>query len=405
VPRASRALRIVLLSQYFPPEIGATQSRMQAFAEYLARRGHDVTVLAEFPNHPVGVMPPEYRRRVVEVDRSNPYRVVRVWVHATTEKTQKTRLSFYTSFMALATLVAPFTGRPDVVVATTPPLFTGLAGLAIARSLRAPLVLDVRDLWPAAATSLQQISPGLSTRAAESLEQRLYRAAAAVVAVTRPFCEHIDAIRNTPPATRLIPNGTLDLFFEQDGRDRLGIPADRFLVTFAGTLGIAQALPAALEAAALAPEVAFSFVGEGPIKPLLLEQVREERLANVQFHPQVPLEAVRPILAGSDALLVTLSGHPTFRQFIPSKLVDFMAVGRPVVLAAAGESADLVDVAGAGLVVAPEEPEALAAAVRWLRDHPEEAAAMGERGRAFARTRLRSTLAGELEDVLLSVVR
>jgi glycosyltransferase involved in cell wall biosynthesis len=405
ISRAERTLKVLLVSQYFPPEIGATQSRMQTFAEYLARRGHDVTVIAEFPNHPVGLMAPEYRHRLVEVDRSNPYRVIRVWVRANTEKTQKTRLSFYTSFMALAALVAPFTGRPDVVVATTPPLFTGLAGVAIARSLAAPLVLDVRDLWPAAATSLRQISPGFSTRAAEEMERRLYRAAAAVVAVTRPFCEHVDAIRSSPPPTRFIPNGTLDLFFEADGRDRLGVPDDRFLVTFAGTLGIAQALPAALDAAAHAPEVTFNFVGEGPMKPLLLEQVREARLGNVHFHPQVPLEAVQPILAGSDALLVTLSAHPTFRQFVPSKLVDFMAVGRPVVLAAAGESADLLKHAGAGVVVAPEEPEALARAVQWVRDHPDEAAAMGERGRAFARTRLRSALAAELEDVLLSVAR
>ena len=102
---------IILVSQYFPPEIGATQTRMQAFAEYLAERGHDVTVVAEFPNHPQGVIPPEYRGRIVEDDRSNPYRVLRVWVKTSPEKTQMTRLSFYLSFMALAVAVAPLTGR------------------------------------------------------------------------------------------------------------------------------------------------------------------------------------------------------------------------------------------------------------------------------------------------------
>lgn len=405
IPAAPRSLRVLVVSQYFPPEIGATQSRMQAFAEYLARRGHDVTVISEFPNHPIGVMPREYRRRLLEVDRSNPYKVIRVWVRTTPEKTQMTRLSFYTSFMAMAAAVAPIAGRPDVVLATTPPLFTGVAGLAIARFMRAPLVLDVRDLWPAAATSLRQISPGVSTRMAEITERHLYRDAAAVVAVTRPFCDHVDAIRGKPPRTRLIPNGTLDLFFEGDGQDRNGVPPDRFLVTFAGTLGIAQALPSALDAAALAPEVEFAFIGEGPIKHLLLEQAREQNLRNVRFQPQVPLEAIRPLLAGSDALLVTLSAHPTFRQFVPSKLVDFMAVGRPVVLAAAGEAADVVTTAGAGLVVPPEDPAALAEAIRWLRDHPNEAAAMGARGREFAGTRLRSRHAAMLEETLLTVAR
>jgi hypothetical protein len=104
--RASRRLRIVLVSQYFPPEIGATQSRMQSFAEHLADRGHRVTVIAEFPNHPHGVMPSEYRGRLVEDDRSNAYRVLRVWVKTNEEKTQMTRLEFYVSFMALATAAA-----------------------------------------------------------------------------------------------------------------------------------------------------------------------------------------------------------------------------------------------------------------------------------------------------------
>jgi glycosyltransferase involved in cell wall biosynthesis len=403
---ATRALKVLLVSQYFPPEIGATQSRMQAFAEYLSLRGHDVTVIAEFPNHPLGVFPDEYRGRWVEDDRSNPYRVLRVRVRASSEKTQMTRLSFYTSFMGMATAVAPRAGRPDVVLATTPPLFTGLAGWAIARMMRAPLVLDVRDLWPAAATSLNQISPGWPTRAAELIERRLYRVASAVVAVTYPFTQHIDTIRGKEPHTTLIPNGTLDQFFEDCGRNRLGVPEERYLVTFAGTLGIAQALPSTLDAAAqLSAEADFSYVGEGPMKEIVVDQARELGLKNVHFHDQIPLEQITPVLAGSDALLVPLSGHPTFEGFVPSKLIDFMAVGRPVLLAASGESARIVEESGSGIVVPPEDPAALAAAVRRLRDDPAAAKAMGERGRAFARTRLRSAQAERLESVLVDVAR
>lgn len=166
VKRARTSLRIVLLSQYFAPEIGATQTRMQSFAEYLAGRGHQVTVITEFPNHPIGVIPERYRGRLLVDDRSNPYRVVRVWVRASHEKTQATRMAFYLSYMAFATAVSPLVRRADVVLATTPPLFTGMAGLMIARMKRAPFVLDVRDLWPAAAVSLRQISVGPQLRAA-----------------------------------------------------------------------------------------------------------------------------------------------------------------------------------------------------------------------------------------------
>jgi glycosyltransferase involved in cell wall biosynthesis len=432
VGRAERSLRVVLLSQYFSPEIGATQARMQSFAEYLAARGHRVTVVSEFPNHPVGVIPESFRGHLYVDDRANPYRVLRVWVRASPEKTQARRMAFYLSYMALATAAAPLVGRADVVVATSPPLFVGLAGLAMARLKRAPLVLDVRDLWPAAAVSLNQIGGGAQLRAGEALERLLYRRAARVVCVTRPFCSHVDAITGGPPAA-YIPNGTLELFFVEDGgsRERLGISVDDFLVTFAGTHGIAQALPSVLDAAerlsrrvafALVGEgpvktevmraaaerlnrrVTFALVGEGPVKAELMRDAESRGLENVRFHPEVPLEDIVPVLAASDALLVPLVAHPTFADFVPSKMIDYMAVGRPVLLAAAGEAARLLDESGGGIVVAPEDPEGLARAVQWLAEHPEEADAMGRRGREFARTRLRSVQAERLEQLLLDVV-
>ena len=400
---ADRALRVLLLSQYFPPEVGATQSRMQAFAEHLTDRGHDVTVICEFPNHPRGVIPPDYHGRLVEDDRSNAYRVLRTWVMTHPEKTQVTRLEFYLSFMAMAGAVAPRAGRPDVVFATTPPLFTAAAGLAIARAARAPFVLDVRDLWPAAATSLGQIAGGWVTESAELLERRLYRSSDAVIAVTQPFCEYIDGIRRRAPETRLVPNGTLDLFFDDvppEQRD-----PDEFVVTFAGNFGIAQGLPSLLDASALVNgNVVVQLVGEGPVKELLVEQAAQHDLRNVRFRPQVPLEQVPPILRASDALLVSLSSHPTFRSFIPSKMIDFMATGRPVILSAAGEPAVLAEGARSAVVVPPEDPQALAHAIAWVRDHPDEAREMGERGRAFARTRLRSVQAATLEEILFETV-
>jgi putative colanic acid biosynthesis glycosyltransferase WcaI len=410
VGRSQRPLRILLLSQYFSPEVGATQSRMQAFAEYLAARGHDVTVIAEFPNHPHGVIPSDYRGRLYEDDRSNPYRVLRVWVKASEEKTQRTRMKFYLSYMALATAMAPVVGSVDVVFATSPPLFTGVAGAVLARLNRAPFVLDVRDLWPSAAVSLNQIPSQAAIRASGVLERRLYREAAVVTAVTKPFCAHIDAIRGREPQTVLLPNGTLDLFFEdadpQDARERLGAGDGEALVTFAGTLGIAQALLTVLDAARLSGDsVQWALVGDGPMRDRLLQGAEKRKLTNLHLHPQVPLEEMPPLLAASDALLVTLAAHPTFADFVPSKLIDFMAAGRPVLLAAAGESARLLENAGAGIAVAPEDPQALADAARWLVSHPDEAAEMARRGRAFARGRLRSAQAARLEELLLELAR
>jgi len=139
------------------------------------------------------------------------------------------------------------------------------------------------------------------------------------------------------------------------------------------------------------------------MKDIVVALADEKHLANVHFHPQVALDEVPPILAGSDALLVPLSGHPTFEQFVPSKMIDFMATGKPVVLSAAGESARILEASGAGVVVAPESPVELASAIRWLAEHPAEAAEMGRRGRQFAAGRMRSVQAERLEQLLLEV--
>jgi glycosyltransferase involved in cell wall biosynthesis len=299
-------------------------------------------------------------------------------------------------------------GRADVVLATSPPLFTGLAGVSLARMSRAQLVLDVRDLWPAAAQALGQISGGVPMRAAVGLERWLYRRSDAVVAVTLPFCRHIDAYRAGSPSTALIANGTLEVFFEEaeaGARAELGVPADAFLVMFAGTHGIAQSLPSVLDAAdRVGGKIHFAFVGDGPVKAALENDARLRGLENVHFHPQVPITDVPRMLAASDALLVPLSAHPLFGDFIPSKLIDFMASGKPVLLAASGEPARIVERNRAGVVVAPEDADALAEATVWLAANPEVAEAMAMRGRSFARSRLRSVQAERLEQVLIDVV-
>ena len=239
---------------------------------------------------------------------------------------------------------------------------------------------------------------------AAALERSLYKRSAAVVAVTRPFCEHIDRIRRASPKSVLIPNGTLEQFFvsnDRSARPRLGLGPGRFLVVFAGTHGIAQGLHSAVEAAGRANGVHFAFIGEGPVKNSLVAEAQNRGLENISFHSQIPMDQIPAILAASDALLVPLSAHPTFADFVPSKLFDFMAAGRPVILSAQGESARIVKNAGGGLVVEPERPDALADAAEWLAAHPREAEEMGKRGREFARNRLRRVQAERLEQVLL----
>ena len=385
-------MHVVFVTQYFTPEVGATQTRMHEFARACATAGHRVTVLTEFPNHPHGRIPDEYRGRVASRESLDGFTVVRVWVWTRPEKTFWTRLAFYGSFFALATLRGLWLGRRiDAVVATSPPLPVGLAGWLIARAGGARFVLDVRDLWPAAAEALGELRRAALLRLAARLERFLYRHADRVTAVTRGFVRHVGRHVTDPGVVRWLPNGAATDVFDPGRvdpglRGRLGL-GDRFVVTFAGLHGIAQGLGVVLEAAALLrdrPEIVFCLVGEGPAKAGLVARAEALGLANVRFLPGVPLSEITPYLTASDALLVPLRRDPVFDTFIPSKLFDFLACARPIVLLVNGEARELLDAAGAGIWVMPEDAPGLAKAVVTLAERPaEERRAMGERGRAY----------------------
>lgn len=383
-------MRVLFVTQYFTPEIGATQTRVHEFARAFAERGHRVTVLTELPNHPHGHISPEYRGRLCSSELMDGFAVERVWVRASPVKSFASRLLFYVSFFLAATLRGVTLRGPfDVVVATSPPLPVGLVGWILARRHGARFVLDVRDLWPAAAQALGELSDPLQLRLAGALEAFLYRNADRVTAVTRSF---VDAIARTAAPHRVVyvPNGASTDLFTPDRPDptlraRLGFGA-KFVVTFAGNLGIAQGLRSVLDAAALLcdEEVLLCFVGDGPAKAELMARAEAHRLPNVSFLPAVPTRQVTPYLLASDALLVTLSAARVFKMFVPSKLFDYFACARPVILMANGEARDILEASGGGVWVRPEDSAGLAGAIRSLAGRSvEERAAIGARGRAY----------------------
>lgn len=385
-------MRVLLISQYFFPEVGATQTRMMEFARALTDAGHEVDVLTEFPNHPAGVIPDSYKGRWIEFDRSLPFRVVRVWVAASRQKTFRTRLQFYGSFVAMAVAASlRLPHRYDVVAATSPPLPVALAGLVIARLKRAAFVMDVRDLWPLAAGALKELSNPRVYRWAERLEQRLYRGADRITVTTRAFERHIGA----QDARRVgkivyVPNGTVERVFDPAAGDngvraRLGLDG-RFVVTYAGLHGVAQDLSTVLAAAGMLkshPQVHFLFVGDGPLKDSLHAEARQRGLSSVTFHPQVPLEESVWYLNASDALLVPLTADPVFRMFVPSKLFDSMACAKPVLLSVDGEARALLEEAEAGVFVPPGSAERLAESILRLAADPSGCEKMGRNGRSY----------------------
>lgn len=384
-------LRILVLSQYFPPEVGATQTRVELFARRLAASGHDVTVVAEVPNHPTGVVFDGWRRRLVVRRREHGYDTVRVWVAASPRKSFWRRIAFYLSYCVSAVLGAltVVRRRPDVIFASSPPLPVLVSAWAVSRVWRRPFVADIRDVWPAVGVALGELRGTQVVAAAQRLERALYRRATAITCVTTGFAEHVERTGIDPARVHLLSNGTVPAIFDPGIVDeglkaRLGIDGC-FVVGYVGLHGIAQALPSVLQAARLLRHeggVRFLFVGEGPVKADLMETATEQGLTNVVFHDQVPLEAVAPYVNACDALVVPLRRLDILASFVPSKLFDFLCCAKPVLLMVDGEARAILDACGGGVFVEPEDAAALAAAVLDLRARPADAAAMGRRGRA-----------------------
>jgi glycosyltransferase involved in cell wall biosynthesis len=397
-------LRILVFSQHFAPEITAAVSRLQPIAKLLAERGHEVEVIAAVPNHPEGVIHDGYRRRAVRRRPLDGFEVRYVWVRTSPDKGVASRLLLYGTYSAMAAAVGAASRRPDVIFASSPPLPTAAAAAVVAKRHGVPWVMDVRDPWPEAAVVLGELSDPWLIRAAEWLERRLYASAAAIVTVTEPFRADIATRVDDPGKISVVPNGTTQMWLEMGeeevGREALGLPGDRFVWTYAGNVGIAQGLDAAIDAAAmLGDEFELTVIGAGPMLSGL--RARAERGgAAVRFLDLMqPAEAARYMRA-SDALLVPLGDQPALAKFVPSKLFDCCAVGRPVIVSAQGEAPRLAREAGAALTVPPGDPEALALAVRRLRDKPELRVQLAGNGRAFASGYLREGQIERLEEIL-----
>jgi glycosyltransferase involved in cell wall biosynthesis len=368
-----------------------------------------VHVITAIPNHPTGVVHEGFRRRAVVRQKLDRVDVSYVWVRSSPIKTTASRLLLYGSYAFSASLAGLVDARPDVILVSSPPLPAAAAAAVVAARHRVPWVMDVRDPWPEVAVALGELTGVRTIRWAERLERGLYASATAIVTVTEPFREHIDARIQDREKITVIPNGTtrlwLDIGNAEVDRVGLGIPTDRFVWTYAGNVGLAQGLDAALEAAELLGErFQLRVVGEGPVLPRLRERAAALPVGSVEFTGLVQPDLAARYLRASDALLVPLGAHPALASFVPSKLFDACAVGRPVILAAAGEARRLTEAAGAVLPVPPEDPAALASALRRLHDDPELRDDLAGRGRSFASAYLREHQVERLEEVLYLAV-
>lgn len=402
-------MRILIVTHYFPPEVGAPQARLSELARAWAAAGDDVTVLTGMPNHPTGVIPPAYRRAVRRRERVDGYTVVRTWLYATPNEKVLRRTLGHLSFMVSAALLGGRVAGPaDIVVVSSPTFFSIGAAWVLARCRRARLVVEVRDLWPAVFRDLGVVTNRVALAVLERLELAAYRAATAVVVVTEGFRANL-IDRGVPPAkVHTIRNGADLQLFTGDTpsnialRTRLGAGRHESLVLYAGAHGISHALPVVADAAQLLRDSAirFAFVGDGAEKERLRRRLVALRLSNVVLQPSVMRVRMPALLASADICLVSLRDITIFDSFVPSKIFELLAAGRPVIGAVAGEAADILSAAGA-VVVPPEDPGALARAIRELAGDPHRQRVMSAAARGYAQVHCdRAVLAATYRDLL-----
>jgi colanic acid biosynthesis glycosyl transferase WcaI len=403
-------MRVLILSQWYAPEPVVKPHQM---AEDLAARGHQVTSITGFPNYPQGRIYPGYRISWRCWEQRDGVRVLRLPLYPNHSRSGAKRALNFLSFASSASLLGPPLSGPAEVVWVYDALLSGISAWWIGLLRRVPFVYEVQDIWPETLAATGMMPSARGARWLLRLAQFIYNQAAAITVSSPGFKRNL--INKGVPAEKIhiMPNwADEDIYRPLPREEGLAVEhglAGRFNVIFGGNLGAAQALSNVLSAAALLqdlPSVQFVLIGDGLEEASLRQAARERGLENVHFIGRQPAEQMPYFFALADGLLVHLKRDPLFEITIPSKTVAYLACGRPILMAVTGDAAEIVRSAGAGLACPPEDPAALAQAVRNLYAmSPAQRDAMGQAGRrAFLANYTRSVLMNRYEALFGEVV-
>ena len=399
-------MKILIVSQYYSPEPGATSNRLESFAKAMVRRGHDVTVICEFPNHPRGILRREDRWRLYRKENvSGRYRILRTWVLAFPKKNNLKRVLFYLSFAISSLLAGLVSQRHDVVFTSSPPIFHALTAMLIARLKKAKFILDIRDLWPDSVVEFKAMPKGVLIRWAGLLEHMLYRSAATIFAVSEGLKEKIEA-RGGKEKVNIAYNGSEEAISGWQGdvrdfRERQNW-SGKTVIMYAGLMGLGQNLSALIPLLKrnIRDDILFYFKGDGPQKAEFQRSISQSGLKNVIVEDAVPFNEIIPYMYGSDIMLVILRDSPFFRSAIPSKFFDYMASGKPILTNVDGELREIMEQNKTGVYFSLSEPESFDQALKTLSD-PAKAREYGENGKRIVMKKfMRSNIADKVVTII-----
>ena len=412
-------VKILYVSQYFPPEMGAPSARAAELADHWARAGHDVSVLTGFPNHPTGIVPPEWKRRLRHLtyrEKIGQFNVFRTWLWPLPNRKAHERIRNYASFCVSAALRGLTLPRPDVIIATSPQLLVGVSGLFLGSTRRIPFVFEVRDLWPESLTAVGIGSEeSILHQTLTGIARLLYERSERVVVVTPAFKDWLVERWGVPvQKIAVVENGVETETFspyapvDENIREQIGVEG-KFVASYIGTMGNAHGLGTLLDAAERMlhdPKFVFLLIGEGAEKDHIKDAIRARGLTNIRLLDKQPRNKIPAFILASDACLVLLKKTDVFKTVIPSKMLEFMSCARPVVLAVDGQARRILDEADAGIAIEPENSDALVRALGYMAENPGRVSEFGRKGREYILKNFSRALTAEKYiDVLSGIVQ
>lgn len=385
---------MLLVSFRYPPETGAAATRVEALTTRWVEIGHDVTVLTTTPDYPDGKIYDGYDNGWLRRDQHDGVEVVTTKsIPASPSDHLFRRALKYVWFTVFATLVGVvWLSRREVVLATSPQPFAGLAGLTIARLRRSPFVFEIRDLWPESLVAMDEVDNPAIIRVLDRMTDFLYARADRVSVVAPGMREVVVSGGANPDDVWLHTNGIDHERFDSRTASPVAeadLFADNFVLSYVGTVGKAQGLEVVLTVAERLEkldgydDVRFVFIGFGSRYDDLEARAAAKGLDTLVFLGRRPSADIPDYLAASDAAFVHTADRSVFETMIPMKLYEALGAGLPVVLGAKGDAAEILDRAGAGITVEPGDADAIVDAVRALHDEPDRQRDFAERGRRY----------------------
>jgi glycosyltransferase involved in cell wall biosynthesis len=404
-------MKIIILTQYFPPEVGAAQNRLFETASRLQKNGAEIKILTAMPNYPEMKIKAGYAGKFYMQENMNSMEVHRAWIYVGNNKKVLSRLLNYFSFVFTSFWVGWFKlGKADFIFCESPPLFLGISAILLKKIKRSKLIFNVADLWPEAAEKLGIITNRTVLNISKKLEEYLYSSSAVIIGQTQGIVNNIKS-RFPNKIVHWLPNGVdLSLYkvdeIQSGWREKNGFSKDDFLLIYAGTIGHIYSWDMVLEAAKITqqyPTIKWIFIGDGAAKSKLLEKKESMVLRNVFIYNPVPRSALPEIWKSVNILFLPLLNIELNKGVVPAKTFEAMAMKVPILLGAEGEAKKLfIDEGKAGLFVIPEDIDDFVTKILFLFNNRDECQKFGENGLRYVKENFDRNLVTDKLYALLS---